>query len=328
MQAHLPIWRENRHFRIDAVMEPLPERALLVKELLPEARIYSRLAPLFAENRLDYVDICTPPCFHADIMINACRSGMHVFCEKPLVTSLKELRRIHRIARQLDRVVFTVNNWKYAPLWNKAIKLTHEENKVGTVRSVSISVLRPPNSGGGVSNWRRCVDIAGGGILLDHGWHNLYLILSVIRETPCAISAKIEYTDVNGSSIDETVDLVIRFPNAEARLYLTWQAAVRQNHGTITGDRGTLSIHDDHLVLDTVAGRSPIRYDFSDPLSGGSHHRQWMDPVVTEFHRELWATENRASNFMEATWCAYLTHLAYRSHREGSRFIQVETPIP
>ena len=126
MHAHLPIWRKNKLFRIDAVMEPLPVRALLVRELLPDARIYSRLEPLFAENRLDYVDICTPPCFHTDLMIAACRSGLHVFCEKPLVTSLKDLRRIHQTVNRLNRVIFTVNNWKYAPLWNKAIKFIHD----------------------------------------------------------------------------------------------------------------------------------------------------------------------------------------------------------
>ena len=326
VHGHLPVWQEYSQFRIDAVVEPLEERSRLARTLLPEARIYADSNALFEETDLDFVDICTPPCFHTDLIKRACLSGMHVFCEKPLVASANDLRSIHQTAHAQDRVIFIVNNWKYAPIWMKAADLIRE-NRIGSVRTVSLSVLRTPNSGGGISNWRQCAPIAGGGILLDHGWHNLYLILSVIRDIPVSISARMSYVQTDHTGLEDTVDLQIRFRNAEARLHLTWRAALRQNHGSITGEFGTLFINDDHLILHPDDETSPIRYDFEEPLSGGSHHRQWMGPVVENFYREVTDSHERGINFSEAVWCACLTDLAYRSHRNGACFLRIEDPL-
>jgi predicted dehydrogenase len=319
--AHLPAWRQSDDFRIVGVVEPDPDQAKLAGELLPEARVYPEVDLLLAEKALDFVDICTPPCFHGDLILKACAAGLHVFCEKPLVTSLESLRRIERVAREFDRVIFTVNNWKYAPLWLKASELVHSK-KAGVVRSISLTVLRPPHSGGGISDWRRCAEVAGGGILLDHGWHHLYLIFSMMEELPLYISATMEHPQGSDPHLEETVDLVMPFPSGEVRLRLTWQASCRRNQGVIEGDQGTLFINDDHLVL-CANGFPTERYDFPEPLSGSSYHPEWMKRVIEDFLREVQDVRVRGANWAEAKWCAEITHLAYQSHREGSRFIRV-----
>jgi predicted dehydrogenase len=321
IHAHLPAWRASNRFRIDAVLEPHSEQVEIAKDLLPRSPVYSEIDPLLAENALDFVDICTPPCFHGNLILKACRAGLHVFCEKPLVTSFERLQEIERAAKDFSRVIFTVNNWKYAPLWMKAIELVRS-NRIGVVRSISLTVLRPSHSGGGVSNWRRCAEIAGGGILVDHGWHQLYLILSMMREPPVFISAHMEFAHGTGPPQEETVDLVMRFPGGEAKLHLTWRASCRRNYGLIRGDEGTLFINDDHLIL-CVGSRPAMRYDFPEALSGSSHHPEWMKPVIEGFLHEVQDASARGDNLGEARWCTKLTHLAYQSHREGSRFIPV-----
>jgi predicted dehydrogenase len=324
IHAHLPVWRESRDFSIRGIVEPLPERAELAAEMVPEARLYPDMETLLREDGFDFVDICTPPCFHAETMLKACRSGLHVFCEKPLVTSMEGIAEIQASAQEFNRVVFSVNNWKHAPLWAKAREIIRE-NRIGRVRKVDLSVLRTPGSGGGVSDWRRSLSIAGGGILVDHGWHHFYLILSLVQEHPSCISAKFDHM-AEGSGLEETADLHLRFPDAEATLHMTWRAPERRNYGAVTGDRGSLLVNDDHLVL-MVDGLPPCRYDFPEALSGGSHHRDWMRPVVEDFHREILNTTLRGSNFLEAKWCAWLTESAYRSHREGACFIQVDGQV-
>lgn len=325
LHAHLPLWKKNGHFRIDAILDTLPEQVKVANDLLPDARVYSEMASLLAGQRLDFVDICTPPCFHGELILAACQAGLHVFCEKPLITSLDHLRLIQRAAKKSQKVIFTVNNWKYAPLWIKTLEIVRE-NKIGTVKSIDLTVLRPPNSGGGASNWRKCAEIAGGGILLDHGWHHLYLILSVIKEQPLFVSAQMEYSKTNGSNLDETVNLILQFHRVEARLHLTWQASCRKNFGTITGDQGTLFLNDDHLILEPKCS-SPIRYDFSASLSGSSHHLDWMEPVMEEFLHEVLIVGARGENIKEATACATLINLAYQSYRQGSCLIPVGDPV-
>jgi predicted dehydrogenase len=153
--------------------------------------------------------------------------------------------------------------------------------------------------------------------MIDHGWHNLYLLLSMLPDAPLFIEAKMESSPGCTSGLEETVDLAIRFPQAEARLHLTWRAACRRNFGTVVGDRGSLSINDDHILLSSN-GSPPVRYDFPEALSAGSHHPEWMDCVVEDFSREIADTRQRGTNLLEARRCIELIELAYRSSREGS----------
>ena len=321
IHAHLPVWQRSDDFTIEAIVEPVPERVEMGKRLLPQARIYPSMEALLSENGVDFVDICTPPCFHTELALAACGSGLHVFCEKPLSLSTERLEEIQRLAEQTQRVVFTVNNWKYAPLWVKATELIRE-NRIGTIQSISLNVLRSPHSGGGASDWRKCIEIAQGGILIDHGWHNLYLILSLLQEFPLSMAVRMESSLGSSAALEETVDLVMQFHEAEARLHLTWQASCRRNYGTIVGSEGSLFVNDDHLVLHS-RDSLPARFDFSEALSAGSHHPEWMEPVVRNFGREIVETSYRGTNLMETRWCSHLINLAYRSNRDANSVIDI-----
>jgi len=324
IHAHLPAWQSSRGFEIAAVVEPHLEQAKKARQLLPEVPVHASIEQLLCNNNLDFIDICTPPCYHVDLVTAACKSGLHVFCEKPLTVTANSLQEIQQIARQCERVVFTVNNWKYAPLWVKVHELI-DHGLIGPILSVSLNVLRPPNSGGGASDWRKCLEVAWGGILIDHGWHNLYVILSLIQKPPVHITAKMYANGAVGLCCEETVDVTVNFGDAEAHLHLTWLASCRRNHGTIVGKNGTIHINDDHLVLERTNKRL-IHYNFPEALSAGSHHPEWMNPVVDNFRREIDNLSERGNNLAEAQWCAQLIQLAYRSNEAGSRPMRVQMP--
>ena len=49
--------------------------------------------------------------------------------------------------------------------------------RLGAVRHAEIRVLRTrPSLSASPNDWRRDPAISGGGIFVDHGWHNLYLM--------------------------------------------------------------------------------------------------------------------------------------------------------
>ena len=284
---------------------------------------------LLSEDVVDFVDICTPPCFHAELVLAACSSGLHVMCEKPLSIPPQRLKEIQQLAEQTQRVVFTVNNWKYAPLWVKVTELI-QENRIGTIQCISLNVLRPPNCGGGSSDWRKRIEVAQGGILMDHGWHHLYLILSLLQGLPSSMAVRMGSSSESSAGLEETVNLVMRFHEAEARLYLTWQASCRRNYGTVLGNKGSLFVNDDHLVLQSNDSL-PARFDFSEALSAGSHHPEWMEPVVRNFRREILDARYRGTNLMEAVWCSHLINLAYRANQDAISVVDCcgqNPPVP
>ncbi len=320
LHAHLPCYERTERFSIEAVVEPDAGRAEQARRYLRSASIYDRLEPLLEEDRLDFVDICAPSHTHAELVERALGAGLHVLCEKPLVTSFESLKRIEA-AHPAGCVLFTVNNWKHAPLWLSAEDIIRQEMH-GGVRSVFLSVRRTPASGGGLTDWRRA-GLGHGGILLDHGWHQLYLLHSIVNDLPVQVSAVMSF---NGST-DEIADLTIRFSSVEARLHLSWRADARSNHGEIAGDHGRILINDDHLIF-LPRNNGGMRHDFDEALSGGSHHPRWMERVFDDFYSEIIDEGVRGRNLDEARWCARLIDLAYKSGREGSHCIRVDDGAP
>ena len=121
---------------------PIPSGRGWRRSFFPMRTVYRETDPLFCRNDLDFVDICAPSGFHEDLVKTACRAGLHVLCEKPLVTSPGGLAMIDE-ANTLGRVVFTVNNWKHAPLWVKTSQLL-SEGRIGICRVMSPSPCFDP----------------------------------------------------------------------------------------------------------------------------------------------------------------------------------------
>jgi predicted dehydrogenase len=72
---------------------------------------YPDYAALLGDDRVDVVIIATPPAHHATMALAAIAAGKHVFCEKPLATSLPEATavvqaaRAHRVRLSVDYVL-------------------------------------------------------------------------------------------------------------------------------------------------------------------------------------------------------------------------------
>jgi myo-inositol 2-dehydrogenase/D-chiro-inositol 1-dehydrogenase len=56
-------------------------------------RVAASATELFADPKIDAVLICTSTGTHADLIVEAAKAGKHIFCEKPISLSLKEIDR-------------------------------------------------------------------------------------------------------------------------------------------------------------------------------------------------------------------------------------------
>ncbi len=317
--AHMPAFVKRNDFAIAAVIENDPTRQAAARSLLPDVPVYACLDELHGDAGIDFVDICTPPGSHAGLAAQALRQGFHVLCEKPFTEAVGTPASCS--AEAGPTTMFVVNNWKFSPLWLKITELV-KGGDIGRVREVSLGVVRTPGSGGGATDWRARRDIAGGGILLDHGWHQFYLLTSVIDQAPEAVSAVLDYDD-DAPAIEHTADVTVLFPSTRASIHLTWRGAVRRNYGVIRGDRGTVTFDDDHLIVHAACAGA-VRYDFPEPLSRSSHHPDWMDRMLDAFRMETTEPAARGTNLAEVRQCALLVTSAYRSAHEGSRLVRVD----
>ncbi len=324
IHGHLPGWLARGDVQIVAATDVQPARRAVCEERLPRARWYDSVATLFAEARLDFVDICTPPSSHAALIQAALERGLHVLCEKPLVRSLDELGSVAALARRTGRVLHTVHNWHHAPIVRRAADLLRAGD-IGDPRRVIWHTLRsqPAVVGGGGDNWRLDPEVAGGGVLSDHGWHVCYVIQRWVGTWPVAVSARLETRRHTRWAVEDTASLALTFPGAAAEVLLTWAANERRNWAALEGTAGRIELRDDTLVLtrDGAERRWPCP-----PLSSGSHHPDWFDAVAERFLAEASGDEPPGPNLQEATLCVMVEHLARESSRRGGETLAVPSP--
>jgi oxidoreductase len=334
--GHWPVYRESAAFRIVAVVDASDARLAAARGLDAGLRTYRSLDELASHETLDFVDICTPPSGHAAQASHALNNGWHVLCEKPLTLDPDRYRDLRDLSERRGRVLFTVHNWKMAPIVRAAFEAV-SEGRIGSVRAVDLFTWRnshckgaPVAAGRGDvpavdENWRIRRSTACGGVLVDHGWHAFYLVTSLVGATPLGGRATMHLPSAEGDALEDSVDVAVRFAAAETRIHLTWRASVRRNLIVVSGDRGTVVVDDDRLALMPREGAWSDRA-FEAPLSGGSHHADWFDSLLHAFGREIGDPAARGVNLGEAGWCVALTDAAYRSARANGIATDVTAP--
>ena len=314
-KGHLPGWQSRSDISIVAATDALAVRRGAFLEACPDARWYDSADALMSGETLDFVDICTPPSSHAALIQQALQAGLHVLCEKPLVTRPADAQHVAAAAARAGRVVHAVHNWLKAPICLKISALI-AEGAIGRTRSIRWRTLRtqPAVAVGpdGGANWRVDPAIAGGGILLDHGWHALYCVVRW-GGAPRGIAATLEKRRFHQWPLEDTATVALDLMSGTGEIYLTWAGEERANTIDIEGELGQINVANDRVVLKTSAGER--QWSCPPALSEGSHHQDWFAGVVEDFRAA--AVSGGKGNLEEAVLCARLIDLAQRSSAAG-----------
>ena len=317
--GHLPGWQARDDVRIVAATDVLLWRREAFLQACPDGRWYQNVDDLLASEELDFVDICTPPATHAALIKRALATNLHVLCEKPLVTRTDDARCVAAAAASAGRVVHTVHNWLKAPICVKISALIEE---IGRLRSIRWQTIRTEPAVAFVdeegANWRRNPELAGGGILLDHGWHALYCI-SQWAGGPRGIAAMLEKRRFHDWPLEDTATVALDLISGNAHIYVTWAGDERANSIEVDGEHGHISVASERLVLST---NSQKRQWICPPsLAEGSHHPDWFAGVAEDFH--IGIITGGKGNLEEAVLCAQLIDLAQQSSTAGGARLPV-----
>ena len=190
------------------------------------------------------------------------------------------------------------------------------EGVIGTPSAVEFTTLRTQPAG--TTGWRLDPQMAGGGILLDHGWHAFYLLLFLLDAPPQTIAATLERRLFLSAEVEDTVTCDVTFPQVQARIHLTWAASQRRNLVVVRGERGEIRLDDARLVVQQLH-HAVQEIVFPEALSAGSTHPDWFAAMLPDFHAELANQAQRGHSFHEAATCLRLTLLAYRSAAQDAQ---------
>lgn len=327
--GHLPAYLHPElrdRLGIVAVADLCPDNLAAFAALVPDARRYRDAATLLQEERPDFVDICAPPYAHRALIALAVASGCHVLCEKPLATDLDEALAIRALVQGRGLVVMPCHQYHYAPQW-LTLRSLIAAGEIGAVREADLLVERV-GANAGVAGWqplwRTCADLAGGGILVDHGAH-LFYQLHALLGPPQSIACRTERR-LPGYQVDDTAAVELRYAGTTARVRLTWAAAARRSTHRYAGTLGEVVCDDDAICV--RGDRGARRIGFADGLSKGSAHSDWFAPLLAAFATRIATLDCRLDALDEAVMVAACISRAYASAARDGEPVAWCDPIP
>ena len=159
--------------RITALYDPGPGTAERVRaELAAEAEVVAGYREVVERDDVDLVLVCSPDHAHREPAVAAFEHGKHVFCEKPMATTVADCQAIWDAARAADRHLFVGFVLRYAPFY-LGIKARIDGGDLGRVVSIEANENLSATQGAFFHrDWRRFRKFTGS-YLLEKCCHDL-----------------------------------------------------------------------------------------------------------------------------------------------------------
>ncbi|MCS7158644.1 MAG: Gfo/Idh/MocA family oxidoreductase [Blastocatellia bacterium] len=123
-QRHAQILARDERVHLAAVYDIQQERARACAQACGAEAVESLEALL---ERVEAVVIATPNTQHVEATLRALEAERHVFCEKPLATSVEDAHRVLEASRRSRSVVQVGHNRRFAPVYRAVRRLLEEE---------------------------------------------------------------------------------------------------------------------------------------------------------------------------------------------------------
>jgi predicted dehydrogenase len=167
---------------------------------------------------IEAVSIVTPNHMHAPAAEAFLKAGIHVICDKPLTTTLKEARRLKALAEKSGLVFCVTHNYTGYPLVRQAREMV-AAGELGEIRVVQVEYPQDwltealEGTGQKQADWRTDPARSGaGGCVGDIGTHAYNLADFVTGIDVSELCAELT-TFVPGRRLDDNVQVMLRYAN-------------------------------------------------------------------------------------------------------------------
>ena len=306
--------------RLEVVCDLSPERAQTRATDLGFSRYSSDWREVINDPAVELISVCTPNDTHAEISIAALKAGKHVWCEKPMSTSLADSTAMREMAASSAAKTIIGYNYTKNPAVTHARRLI-EEGRIGRVSGFFCRYdVDNEADGNRPWSWRMSRDKSGTGANGDVLSHVIsvghYLTGSVISKVVGDIAIiHPQRADEAAPATQKTVDnddmvsALVSFENGVKghigasrvtwgrKCGLRWE--VHGTEGTILYDQERLNelklfTRDADPATDgfrTIL-TGPHHPPYSAFLPNGGHSLGYMDVKICELHELLVAIES------------------------------------
>jgi predicted dehydrogenase len=111
-----------------------------------KATVYEDYRRLLERSDLDVIMIGTPDHWHTRMVVDACRAGKDVYCEKPLTLTIEEGRLLVDVVRATGRVL-QVGCWQRSDWRFRLACEMVRQGRIGRVRKITVALGRNATGG-------------------------------------------------------------------------------------------------------------------------------------------------------------------------------------
>lgn len=177
---------------------------------------------------------------HQEVIKEAIKYKIHILKEKPFAISLEQAKEIKKMAEQNDVKIMVTLQRRFNPIYSTFFQLI---DKIGTPFFIDARYTFYTNSPH--EGWRGRIELAGGGCLVDMGYHIIDLLMwyfglpdLVFAETSCAAKEGIVY------DAEDTAQVIFRYSrqNIFSSLLVSRVIPPKTEYFDVYGTRGIIHI--------------------------------------------------------------------------------------
>lgn len=239
-QKHVPAFARLRNeLELVAVCDVDRAQAAALAKVFGIRAVYQDVAEMVERERLDLVDLCTPPRTHAKLAVAALRAGSHLLIEKPLATSVADCDRIGAAAAAAGREVCVAHTSLFYPAVMRA-RAAVARGDVGRVRGIRIWLSTPTSYMTARPNhWAHALP---GGVVGESGPHPVYLSLALMGRVAHVHVEAVKLLPEYPWSPFEDYRIELVGESAVASIALTYASNQWAAQMDIMGETGTITI--------------------------------------------------------------------------------------
>ncbi len=315
-----------------AVCDQDASRAKMVSESFGAQTFCTDPVQLIKSGDINTIFICTPTKFHPELVEAAAKQRLNIFCEKPLACSYDLVKQMRETVRQADVKNQVGLVLRYSPVYNVIRQLMSDE-RLGRPMSITFRDDQYfPIRGIYRSTWRRDVDIAGGGALIEHSIHDTDVLQWLLGDIASVSGFVNNFAGHKG--IEDLASAHIRFSNGcVGHLLSAWHNILQRESNRyveIFFENGCISSSDDFIgsvsfqiadgEMETIPSHEVLgRYlelvGLSDPKYNSLHFGQGLQNY--HFLKALQNGEAPQPDFNVAARAHEVVEAIYRAARNG-----------
>ncbi len=317
LDDHVPAILASSDVDLVAVADIDEERLQSFSQDHREIHTYRQYKDLLKKERLDFIIVAVPHYLHYDVVMEAVKRKIHVLKEKPCAVTLAQAKKIKRCAESNNAQIMLALQRRFDPTFRTFFKLIDKIGNPFFIEAKYTFYVDSPHEG-----WRSKKKLAGGGCLMDMGYHVIDLLIwyfglpdLVFTESSCVAKEGVSY------DAEDTAQIIFRFSkqNIFGSLLISRVVPPKQEYFDVYGTRGIIHIERGKIERRASNGeiQEVVQNDYNHFLSVQNQLEYFVQVIRGEKEKSMTNLDLHFNHlaFIEA---------AYRS-KEGGEFFSTKT---